>query len=234
MNRYFDQNLIQLKDSLLTMASHAQRAVSMGVKALVSRDDDMARGVIDQDHAIDQIEIALDETAIRYLALRAPVAFDLRLITMTMKISHDLERVGDEATTIARRALELNREPPLKPSIDIPNMAVIALEMLKSAIDSFVTGNVAQARAVIYKDKEVDGVYRDFYHELVHYMLHDSANVVRCLHLIVICKALERIADHASSISEEVVFVYEGRDIRHKSSGESAPASVAGNASSSA
>ena len=210
------------------MASHAQRALSMAVKALVARDDDMARGVIDQDQAIDQIEIALDETAIRYLALRAPVAFDLRLITMTMKISHDLERVGDEATTIARRAVELNREPPLKPSIDIPNMATLALEMLKSAIDSFVTGNVAQARAVIYKDKQVDAVYRDFYHSLVHYMLDDAANIVRCLHLIVVCKALERIADHACGICEEVVFVYEGRDIRHESNGESEPVPVAG------
>jgi len=228
MNRYFDQNLVELKESLLTMASHAQRAVSLAVQALISRDDDMAREVIEQDYVIDRIEMTLDETAIHYLALRAPVAFDLRLITMTMKISHDLERVGDEATTIARRAVELNLEPPFKPLIDIPNMASLALDMLKSAIDSFVAGNVAQARAVIYKDKEVDGVYRDFHHELTHYMLHDAANVVPCLHLIVICKALERIADHASNISEEVVYVYEGRDIRHKSNGETEPVPATG------
>lgn len=218
MNRYFDQNLLQLKESLLTMASHAQKSVSLAAKALVTRDDEMARCVIEQDQVIDSIEMSLDETAIHYLALRAPVAFDLRLITMTMKISHDLERVGDEATTIARRAIELNMESPLKMLVDIPNLASMTLAMLKDAIDSFVTGNVAQARAVIFRDKEVDGVYKDFYYKLIHYMLDDSANVVRCLHMIVVCKSLERIADHAASISEEVVYVYEGLDIRHKSS----------------
>jgi phosphate transport system protein len=137
---------------------------------------------------------------------------------MTMKISHDLERVGDEATTIARRAMELNLEPPLKPLVDLPNLASMALNMLKDAIDSFVTGNAAQARAVIHRDKEVDVVYKDFHHKLVHYMLDDSTNVLRCIHMLVVCKALERIADHAASISEEVVYVYEGLDIRHKSS----------------
>jgi phosphate transport system protein len=217
MNRYFDQHLLQLKESLLTMASHAQQSVSLAAKALVLRDDDMARSVIDQDQIIDRIEMALDETAIKYLALRAPVAFDLRLITMTMKISHDLERVGDEATTIARRAMELNLEPPLKPLVDLPNLASMALNMLKDAIDSFVTGNAAQARAVIHRDKEVDVVYKDFHHKLIHYMLDDSTNVLRCIHMLVVCKALERIADHAASISEEVVYVYESLDIRHKS-----------------
>ncbi|HAM72732.1 MAG TPA: phosphate transport system regulatory protein PhoU, partial [Verrucomicrobiales bacterium] len=131
-----------------------------------------------------------------------------------------LERVGDEATTIARRAVELNQEPPLKPYVDIPHMARLALEMLREALDAFVSRDPRRARAVIPRDKEVDGLNKQLHRELASYMVEKPATISRCLNLMVISKALERIADHATNIAEEVVFLYEGQDIRHASKGQ--------------
>src|SRR5438132_7910722 len=150
--QHLDQELVALKEKLLTMASKAEAAVNNAIKALVDRDDDLARSVKEEDNALDQLEIEVDETAIGLLS-KAPLASDLRLITVAMKISHDLERVGDEATTIARRSLELALEPQLKPLVDIPRMAGMALDMLKEALDSFVNRDPAKARAVIPRDK---------------------------------------------------------------------------------
>ncbi len=215
MQRHFDQELGQLKEKLLAMAGHAQDAVTNAVKALVERDDDLARLVKQQDSILDQFEIDVDEMSIGLLALKAPLATDLRLITVAMKISHDLERVGDEATTIARRALELNQEPQLKPYVDIPRMATMALEMLKDGLDAFVTKDTAKARAVIPRDKQVDQINRQLHRELVSFVIERPPTITRCLNLMVISKSLERIADHATNIAEEVVYLYEGRDIRH-------------------
>jgi len=154
------------------------------------------------------------------LLAKAPLASDLRLVTVAMKISQNLERVGDEATTIARRALELNAEAQLKPYVDIPKMADTALEMLKEALDAFVTRDPARARAVIPRDKEVDSLNKQLHRELASFMVEQPATISRCLNLMVISKALERIADHATNIAEEVVYVYEGRDIRHTGAGQ--------------
>ena len=153
--------------------------------------------------------------AINLLALKAPLASDLRLITVAMKISHDLERVGDEATTISRRALELNQEPVLRTQVDIPRMAGMALAMLKDALDGFVNGDMVKARAVIPRDKEVDALNKELHRELVNYVLQEPGMVTRCLNLMVVSKSIERIADHATNVAEEVVYLYEGRDIRH-------------------
>lgn len=215
MQRHFDQELAELKQKLLTMGGLAEAAVSNVIKALVTRDDDLARKVKEDDQELDQFEIDMDEVAIALLALKAPLASDLRLITVAMKISHDLERVGDEATTIARRALELSQEPQLKPYVDIPRMAELGLSMLKDGLDSFVNGNVKQALAVIPRDKEVDAVNKQLHRELVSYMIERPPTITRCLSLMVVSKSLERIADHATNIAEEVVYLYEGRDIRH-------------------
>src|SRR5881398_3509450 len=155
--QHFDQELAALKEILLTMASKAEAAVNNALKALVDRDDDLARSVKEEDNAIDQLEIEVDEMAIGLLS-KAPLATDLRLITVAMKISHDLERVSDEATTIARRALELSLEPQLKPYVDIPRMAAMALDMLKEALDAFVNREPVKARAIIPRDKEVDAL----------------------------------------------------------------------------
>ena len=215
MVRHFDQELIELKEKLLAMASRAEGSVQTAVRALVERNDDLAQQVIADDSAIDQFEIEMDELAVRLLALKAPVASDLRLITVAMKISHDLERVGDEATTIARRALELGKEPQLKPYVDVPRMASIGLQMLKDALDAFVNRAPERARAVIPRDKEVDAINKQLHRELASFMIENPTTITRSLNLMVISKSLERIADHATNIAEEVVYIYEARDIRH-------------------
>ena len=155
MTIHFEHELVGLKEKLLTMASHAEGAVTKAIKALAERDDELARRVMADDVIVDQFEIEIDELSIQLLS-KAPLATDLRLITVAMKISHDLERVSDEATTIARRSLELSLEPQLKPYVDIPRMAGMALEMLKDALDAFVNRDTAKARAIIPRDKEVD------------------------------------------------------------------------------
>jgi phosphate transport system protein len=215
MIRQFDQELSELKEKLLAMASHAETSVQAAVRALTERNDDLAQEVISNDSIIDQFEIEMDELAVRLLALKAPVASDLRLITVAMKISHDLERVGDEATTIARRALELSKEPQLKPYVDIPRMASIGLQMLKDALDAFVSRAPDRARAIVPRDKEVDAINKQLHRELASYMIEKPTTITRALNLMVISKSLERIADHATNIAEEVVYIYEARDIRH-------------------
>jgi phosphate transport system protein len=217
--QHFEQEIATLKERLLTMASLAEGAVNKAIKALVERDDDLARQVKEEDSAIDRLEIELDDTAINLLA-KAPLAGDLRLITVAMKISHDLERVGDEATTIARRSLELSQEPQLKPYIDIPRMAKMALEMLDEALGAFISGRPEKARAVIPRDKEVDVLNRQLHRELSSYMVEKPTTITRCLNLMVISKSLERIADHATNLAEEVVYLYEAKDIRHSGKGQ--------------
>ncbi len=214
MSQHFKQELSELKQKLLNMAAHAENAVSRAVKALVDRDDALARQVAEDDSLLDQLEIEIDEIAISLLA-KAPLATDLRFITVAMKISHDLERVGDEATTIARRAQELGQEPQLKPYIDIPRMATLGLQMLKDGMESFVNRDPARARSVIPRDKEVDAINKQLSRELASYMVERPSTITRCLHLMVISKSLERIADHATNVAEEVVYLFEGRDIRH-------------------
>jgi phosphate transport system protein len=172
---------------------------------------------------VDQLEIEIDELSIQLLS-KAPLATDLRLITMTMKISNHLERVSDEATTIARRSLELSLEPQLKPYVDIPRMAAMALDMLKEALDSVVNRNPEKARAIVPRDKEVDLLNKQLHRELSSYMVERPSTITRCLNLMVISKSLERVADHAANVAEEVVYLYEARDIRH--TGKTAPAAA--------
>ena len=214
MATHFEQELDQLKQKLLTMAGHAEAAVQRALKALIDRDEELARNVQRDDTILDQLEIEVDELSIHLLA-KAPLASDLRFITIAMKISHDLERVGDEATTISRRAIELNQEPQLKPYIDIPRMATLGLEMLKDGMESFVHREPTRARAVIPRDKEVDLLNKQLHRELASYMVEKPSTISRCLHLMVVSKSLERIADHATNIAEEVVYLCEGTDIRH-------------------
>lgn len=196
------------------MAGYAESAVAGAMEALVNRDEKLARRVEADDNLLDQLEMEVDEVSIHLLA-KAPLASDLRLITVAMKISHDLERVGDEATKIARRAKDLATEPPLKPYVDLPRMSTMALDMLKQALDAFVQRNPVQARNVIPRDQEVDVLNKQLHRELVGYMLEQPATISRALNLMVISKSLERIADHATNIAEEVVYVYEACDIRH-------------------
>jgi phosphate transport system protein len=210
----FEEELGELKRRLLSMSHHAARAVRLAIKALLDRDDSLARNVKQDDTILDRFEIDVDELSVQLLA-KAPPATDLRLITTAMKISHDLERIGDEATTICRRAIDLGQEPQLKPYVDIPRMATLALEMLSESMESLAQQAPTRARAVIPRDKEVDALNKQLHRELASYMVENADTITRCLHLMVISKSLERIADHATNIAEEVVYLCEGNDIRH-------------------
>jgi phosphate transport system protein len=210
----FEHELNELKQKLLTMAGHAGSAVERALKALVERDDTLARHIKDDDCILDKFEIEIDEIGIKLLG-QGPQAADLRFIAVAMKISRDLERVGDEATTIARRAIELNTEPQLKPYIDIPRMGEMGLQMLKEGMEALVGRDPAKARAVIPRDKVVDAINKQLHRELASFMVEKPETIGRCLHLMVVSKSVERIADHATNIAEEVVYLYEGRDIRH-------------------
>lgn len=214
MQTHFEQELAELKQMLLTMASHAEVASTNAVMALVKRDDALADLVDEEDEVIDQYEIDIDEMAINLLA-KAPLASDLRLITVAMKISQNLERVGDEATKIARRARDLNEEPQLKEYVDIPRMAEIAFGMLRASLDSFVCLDPKLSRSVIPRDQEVDALNKQLHRELAGFMIEKPSVITRCLHLMVISKSIERIADHATNIAEDVVYLCEAKDIRH-------------------
>jgi len=211
----FEQEVAGLKERLLTMASHAESSVGKAIAALGQRDYDLAVRVQAEDAVIDRFEIEVDELAIRLLA-RAPRASDLRLITVAMKISQNLERVGDETTTIARRVQDLCRELPLKLVVDIPPMATLAVQMLKSALDAFVNQDPAGARALIPQDKPIDLLNKQIHRQLADQMIADPDTITRCLNVMVISKSLERIGDHAKNVAEEVVYLCEAEDIRHK------------------
>jgi phosphate transport system protein len=211
---HFEANLETLKQRLLSMAALASNSVRTAMRALVERDDDLARSVIDDDCRIDELEMEIDELSIQLLA-KAPLASDLRLITVAMKACYDLERVGDEATTIARRALELAREPELAPRAELPRMAEMALGMLSEALDAFINRGPAKARAVIPRDKELDALNKQVHRVLAEQLASDPALTSRCLNLMVISKCLERIGDHVKNVAEEVVYLYEAQDIRH-------------------
>lgn len=214
MDHHFDQELKTLKDRLLTMASHAERAVNRAVDALVNRNLDLALQVRVDDEVLDRLEIEVDEMAISLLA-KAPLASDLRLVTIAMKLSQNLERVGDEATKIAKRARDLCKEPPLKLEVDLAGMSALALGLLKAALDTFVNRDSAAARALIPRDKEVNALHKQIQSQLIEHMKQSPENIARCLHLLVAVKSLERIGDHATNIAEEVVYLCEAADIRH-------------------
>jgi len=222
MQTHFEKELANLKTKLLTMASHAETAVKNAVEALTNRDYDLACRVREQDAVLDRFEVEVDEAAIHLLA-KAPLASDLRLITVAMKISQNLERVGDEASKISNRARDLAEETPLKLALDIPKMATLALQMLKGALDAFVNHDPDAARTLIPRDKEVDALNKQVYRELASRMVQNPDTVTRCLHLMVVAKSLERIADHATNIAEEVVYLYEAEDIRHTGKGMTKP-----------
>jgi len=214
MTRHEDE-LLKFKETLLMMGSYAESAVGQAIQSVTDRNDHLAQQVQDNDDIMDQYEIDIDEMAINLLS-KAPLASELRLITVAMKISQNLERIGDEATTISRRAVELNTEPQLKSYIDIPRMAATAMAMLKESLDAFVNKDAEKARAIIPRDKEVDALNRQLYRELSSYMVENPSTITRCLNLMTVSKCLERVADHATNIAQEVVYLAEARDIRHE------------------
>ena len=164
---------------------------------------------------MDDLEVKIDNEAMRYMNLRAPIASELRLVIVGMKASHDLERVGDEATGIAKRAVRLAAEPPLKPYLDLPRMSDMATQMLRDALDCFFNGDAEKAAEIIGRDAEVDAINKQLYRELSSYMLEQPAAISRAIELMFISKSIERIADHATNIAEEMIYLVKGKDVRH-------------------
>lgn len=215
MQRHFDQDLAHLKQQLLAMGSLVEAQIEQALRALVDRDSDLAVSVVEQDHDVNALDVEIDDLCIQLLALQQPTARDLRFITTGMKISSELERMGDLADNIAQRALELNLEPQLKPYIDIPRMASWTMRMVKECLDAFVNSDPALARKVCADDDFVDDVNEQLFRELLSFMLENPATITRAIRLTFVAKSLERIADHATNIGELVVYMVEGKNIRH-------------------
>jgi len=215
MGRIIEKELNELKDKLLRIGALVETQLDRSIKSLVERDTPLAKVVINADHEVNTLEVEIDEECIRLLALRQPEAGDLRFVTTAMKIVTDLERMGDLAVDISERALELNEEPILKPYIDIPRMARAASEMLREALDAFVNKDAQMAWEVLDKDDFVDDLNKQIFRELLTYMIEDPHTISRAIRISYISKYLERVADHATNIAEMVVYLVEGKMIRH-------------------
>ena len=220
MELHFDQELGELKERLLLLSSLTEQSVALALKALVDREDAIARKVIASDTQLDRLEMEMDERAIHLIALRQPKAKDLRFITMAMKISNDLERIGDQAVSIANRAMELNKEPQLKPFEDLPKMAELAQKRIHQVLDAFVYEKLDEAREIIKLDDELDQLNRRVHRDLTNLMIENPATITRALNLMGVARKLERIGDHTSNIAEEIIYLFEGRDVRHNHSSE--------------
>ena len=211
----FDTELNDLRQSILIMGGKVELMIANSVKSLVERDTALAERTIALDHEVNSDEISIDERCLELLALRQPAARDLRFITIALKIVTDLERIGDQCANIAKRARELNEEPPLKPYIDIPRMAHRAEIMVKEALDAFVRGDADLAVKVCKDDSFVDDLNIQIQRELRTYMIEDPTTISRAMKLNYISKSLERVSDHATNIAEMVIFMVKGKDIRH-------------------
>ncbi len=222
-NREYEGELRKLREQLLRMGAKVEEMITGSIKALLDRDTELATRMIGFDRRINQMEVDIDELCLSVLARRQPVASDLRFITMALKLVTDLERMGDLGVNISERVVELNAEPPLKPYVDLPNMANEVQVMLREALDAFVAGDPERAQAVIDRDKNIDAYYSQIFRELLTYMMEDAHNIFRATRLQSIAKYLERIGDHATNLAEMVVFMVKGKDIRHtgKLEGES-------------
>ncbi len=215
MERHFDEELKTLKEKILQMGAMVEAQIANAIKSLVQRDSDLARQTIQNDHKVNALDVEVDDASVRLIARHQPMAKDLRFITTAMKISTELERMSDLAENIAERALELNEEPQLKPYIDIPRMAEHAQRMVKEALDAFVNRNVELAWKVIHDDDFIDGLTHQIFRELVSFMLEDQHTITRAIRITFVSKYLERIADHATNVAELVVYLVEGKIIRH-------------------
>ncbi len=211
----FDEELMHLKEKVLKMGGMVEEAVKDSVRSLVDRDSELARRVIERDHQINALDVQIDEDSIKMIALRQPKASDLRFITTAMKITTDIERMGDLGVNIAERALELNEEPLLKPYVDIPRMRELAQGMIRDALDAFVRRDKKLAMDVIMRDDEVDELKHNVLEELAFFMVQDPTTVSRAMKISFIAQYLERFADHATNIAEMVIYLVEGKIIRH-------------------
>ena len=216
MERSFEKELQSLKERLLAMGSLAETMIHKSVNALVEREDALVEAVLSHEEEMDLLCIEIDDRCFTLLALRQPMASDLRFLVAAIKINSDLERIGDQAVSIALRGRSLITQPELKPLIDIPRMARLSQEMVRKSLDAFVGRETDLARSVIEADDEVDNLRNQVFRELLTYMMADPSTIPRALDLILISRHLERIADHATNIAEDVIYIVRGEDVRER------------------
>jgi phosphate transport system protein len=215
MQRHFHEELEALKQTLLAMGGLVEDQIRRVIRALLERDEALAQEVIERDRQVNTYDVEVDEQCVELLALHQPAAGDLRFITTAMKIVTDLERIGDQAVNIGQRVVELCREPQLKPYIDLPRMAELSQRMVKEALDAFVARDTALARQVCAEDAAVDALKEQIFRELLTFMMEDARTIPRAIRLILISRFLERVADHATIIAEMVIYMVEGKMVRH-------------------
>ncbi|MDA0784661.1 MAG: phosphate signaling complex protein PhoU [Proteobacteria bacterium] len=207
----FDEELSRLSDLLSRMGGLAESQLENAIEALQKRDSSRAEDAIDNDHRIDDLHVEIDEMAIRLLALRQPMATDLRHIVTALKVAPIVERIGDYSKNVAKRTIALNQMPPVKPLFTIPRMGRLVREMIKDVLDAFSNNDVAMAREVWARDKEVDDMYDSLFRELLTYMMEDARNITACTHLLFVARNIERIGDLATNIAELIHYQVEGR-----------------------
>jgi len=214
-HQHFEDQVKDLKSRVMAMGTSAESMIDRAVKSLLDRDASRLAGVFKTEEEVNTFQLEIDDKSINMLALQNPVAKDLRLTVMCSRIAGELERIGDQAVNICQNTQELLRYPPLKPLLDIQQMAEIARRMLRDSLDSFVRGDTALAEKVLKTDDQVDAFKNQIFRELLTYMMADPATIPRALALILISRNLERVGDHATNIAEEVIYVLQGRDVRH-------------------
>lgn len=215
MERHMDHALTGVRQQLLRMGALVEEMVTGSVQALIDRDTERSQSILEQDSEIDQMQIDIDRSCETIMATQQPTAVDMRFLVAVMKINTDLERIGDLAVNICKSVALLNDQPPLKPYVDLPRLTEFVREMVRESLDSLVDRDTELATQVCQNDDHVDAMYEQLFRELLTYMIEDPKNVTRGLQLLFICRDLERVADHATNIAEDVIFFVEGRDIRH-------------------
>jgi phosphate transport system protein len=215
MERHFEHDLEQLKERLLVMAGLAERAVHQSVQAVFEKSENLANRVLEEEPAINEMQIEIDDRVMQLVALQAPMAVDLRFVLCASRINSDLERIGDQAVNIAQSALRILRHPQVKPYVDLPQMSELAEGMVRESLNALVRRDADLAKCVLLRDDEVDHLRDQIFRELLSYMMENSAVVFPAFELVLITKNLERIGDHATNIAEDVIYMVVGRDVRH-------------------
>jgi phosphate transport system protein len=217
MERHFEKDLEELKERLLWMGSLAERAVHQAIHSVLDSDEKLARTVLDEEPAINELQVEIDDRVVQLLALYQLMATDLRFVLACSRINSDLERIGDQAVNIAQSAQRIVRHPRVKPYVDLPRMSELAEEMVRDALNALVRKDTELAQDVLKRDDQVDQLRDQIFRELLSYMMGDSAVVFTAFELILVAKNLERIGDHATNIAEDVIYMVAGSDVRHSS-----------------
>src|SRR6266849_519097 len=215
MERHFERDVEGLKDRLLWMGSLAERSVHQAVHAVLEGNEKLAQTVLEEENAINELQLEIDDRAVQLLALQQLVAVDLRFVVAAARMNNELERIGDQAVNIAQSAIRIVRHPRVKPYVDMPRMSELAERMMRDSLDALVRRDVELARSVLARDDQVDQLRDQIFRELLSYMMGDSSVVFPAFELILVAKNLERIADHATNVAEDVIYMVAGSDVRH-------------------